>query len=156
MPDLFPTTRTRRPPRVKGRKLKAAERSMKYLRAQAYHVDKCEQYKSRFGEAVKDGGFAGGFRKDLFGFMDLLCYSDAEVLAVQTTSRQQITAHLRQYRRDPEVAAAIRDWIGVSGRRFVIHGWECVEMPTRKGGVKAVWQLTERVVTLADVTEEAF
>lgn len=91
----------------------------------------------------------GGFRKDPFGFIDILAFRGDEMLAVQTTSRQQTAAHLRKFRSDDVVAEKIRKWLA-GGWSFVLHGWECVEVEAKKGGVKAEWQVTERPVEVAD------
>lgn len=98
----------------------------------------------------------GGYRKDLFGFIDILAFRGDETLAVQTTSRQQMAAHLLKFRRDDTTRQIILDWLADDHRTFVIHGWQCVELPTKKGGVKAAWQVTERVVEAADLTIEEF
>jgi hypothetical protein len=147
--------RTRRPPRVKGAKLKAGQRSLAWLRKRGYTAEVCEQFKARVEGRGQAARFMGGFRKDLHGFMDILAFDQFETLAVQTTSRLQLSAHLRAYRRDPDLVAKISAWLVPSGRRFVLHGWECVEVPCKsKSGTKAEWQLTEREVSPADFVDE--
>jgi hypothetical protein len=148
-------TRVKRPPRVKGRKLKAGQRSLRHLRDLGYTAEVCEKYAARAAGKGQAAIFAGGFRKDLFGFADILAYNGVETIAVQTTSRQQVTAHVRAYRKDAEVSQRIRDWIRHPGRRLVLHGWECVEVPAKRGGTKAAWQLTERVIAAEDLAESA-
>jgi hypothetical protein len=154
-PTLFATPRQKRPPRVKGVKTKAGQRSLAFLRKRGYTAEVCEQFKARVqgkGQAAK---FAGGFRKDLFGFADIIAFSPDETVAVQTTTRMQMTAHLRAYRRDLETAERIRRWLSHPTRRLVVHGWECVQVPCRsKAGTKAQWQLTEREVSVGDLVEE--
>jgi hypothetical protein len=150
--------RTTRPPRIKGRKTKAGERSLKHLRKLGYEAAVAEKFVAKVFGSGQRAEFEGGFRKDLFGFMDILAYHDGGehplTLAVQTTSRQQITAHLRAYRRDAELAARIQRWLKVPGRAMVIHGWECVAVPKKHGdGTKAEWQLTERWVTAEDLVD---
>jgi hypothetical protein len=147
--------KTKRPQRIPGKKLNAGARSLKHLRRLGYTAEVCEQFKARVQGKGQAAVFAGGFRKDLFGFVDILAFDTTSILAVQTTSRQQITAHIRKYRRDNETAEKIRGWLMMKGRRLVVHGWECVAMPKVKGdGTKAVWQLTEREVTVADLGDE--
>jgi hypothetical protein len=148
--------RQKRPPRIKGKKTNAGQRSMNYLRKLGYTVDKAEHYVSRPQGAGQAAKFAGGYRKDLFGFMDLIAYGENDVFAVQTTSRQQMMAHLRKYRSDPTLADRIRLWISSPGRSFYIHGWECNEVPTKAGGTKAMWNLTERMITAGDLIDPAF
>ncbi len=144
--------RTKRPPKAKGKKLNAGQRSLKFLRGQGFTAEVCEKYITNvFGAAQKER-FAGGYRKDLFGFMDILAYrDDGFTLAVQTTSRQQMTKHLRDYRRDPELCERIRNWIRGEGRGFVVHGWEPLLVPTKAGGTKVRWEVTVRAVTMLDV-----
>jgi hypothetical protein len=146
---------TKRPPKATGKKLNAAQRSLKLLRDQGFTAEVCEKYVSRpFGNAV--GGFSGGFRKDLFNFMDILAFSNDEVIAVQTTSRQQMTAHLRKFRRDAETADAIRKWLFGLRRRMFVHGWEPVMVPTKKGakcGTRVKWTVDIREVTPADLDD---
>lgn len=149
--------RTKRPPRIKGRKLKAGERSLAYLRRQGWTAEVCEQFKALVEGQGQQAIFKGGFRKDLFGFVDILAYQAHETLAVQATSRQQMTAHLRKYRRDPEIRQRILDWIACPNRRLQLLGWECVEVPCKsRAGTKAEWRVTKRDVMAADLIEAVF
>ena len=185
---------------IKGRKLKAGERSLRYLRKQGYTAEVTERFVTYGGTQAKDEyirellgqrlqllaklrrAWVGkperlsvleeelepltlpeepkglhGVRKDLYGFVDILAYKhDGETIAVQTTSRQQITAHLRKYRGDEDTRQKILDWLAQPGRAFVIHGWICEELPTKAGGTKARWRCEERKVTSADLTEAKF
>lgn len=93
----------------------------------------------------------GGYRKDPFGFMDILAFGGNAILAVQTTSRAQITAHLRKYRQDPEVRDKIRKWL-VGPAAFHVHGWQRVELPTKTGGTKIRWQVHVREVFKEDLS----
>lgn len=97
----------------------------------------------------------GGYRKDLFGFVDIMAYRLDQTLAVQTTSFQEMAPHIRDFRDDDELRVRILDWIRDEHRSLVIHGWRCMEVPLKRGsGTKAQWQLTERTVEPADL--EAF
>lgn len=99
----------------------------------------------------------GGVRKDLFGFMDIEAYRGDETLAVQTTSFQQMAPHLREFRRDEELRNRILKWIRGANRSLVIHGWRPMEVAKKRGdGTKAEWQVTERLVEAADLSEERF
>lgn len=122
----------------------ASERSLKYLRSIGYMAEVCERYNSH-----GNGGF--GFRKDLFGFADLVAVTDelSGVLAVQATSKQQMSKHLREYRANPDVCEALRIW-RAAGNRCDIHGWERVEVPCKTtDGTKPKW-----VVVIKDVIKE--
>ena len=154
-------SRTKRPPRVKGLKLNACQRSLAWLRKGGWMCDVAEKYISHVSS--KDGvagGFKGGYRKDLMGFIDVLAirgpdqgaYPEGMTLAVQTTSRMQVSAHLRAYREDPELRQGILAWLDCQTRRFVIHGWEAVSVPKKDGkGDKVMWTVLLRDVTPADL-----
>lgn len=110
-------------------------KSTELLRRRGYVVEKCEQWiPSPQGRAQK-AIYAGGFRRDLFGFADLIAFHPEipVVLFVQTTSKQQVTKHLRQYRKDAKVRESILAWLNQPGRELVIHGWHAVK-------TKAGWQ----------------
>ena len=135
-------------------KLNAAERSLKYLRKLGYTAEVCEQYKAIVAGRGQQAKFKGGYRKDLFGFADIIAYDARATVAVQTTSRKQMSAHLRKYRGDTDVAARIYGWLAKAGRMFVIHGWEPLEVANKtKAGTHIRWHLTVRVVTFADLEE---
>jgi hypothetical protein len=198
--------RTKRPKRIAGKKTNAGQRSLKWLRDRGWHAEMVEHYVHRPQGAGQAARFAGGYRKDCGGFIDILAWRDDEpggilergalledggahikcdpasgywcksihFLAVQATSRQQIAPHIRAYRDvevfvkrgSPEQADKKRAehaelikrmlaWINAPGGAFVIHGWEPVEAPTKKGGVKCRWELTIKVVTARDLIPEA-
>ncbi len=191
---------------IKGRKLNAGQRSLKWLDKhgyvagvverwltyvgpqEAYIAELVEQRKQilaylrdllqnechhsatvnflgRLNTPMPPSGLPGN-RVDLFGLFDLLAFPEVPqpwldghaVLGVQTTSRRQIAGHLRKYRRDPKKAKRIRDWLSHPAREFVIHGWECVEVPCTSKGTKSPtkpeWHLTERWVTPEDVGDD--
>ena len=99
----------------------------------------------------------GGHSVDLFGFVDVVAYSDTRTIAVQATSRAKITKHLRDYRDDPEVRAAILKWIALPGREFVIFGWGRQEIPNARGsGTHVRWHVEQRWVTAEDMKEKPF
>jgi hypothetical protein len=57
-------------------------------------------------------------RIDLFGFCDVLCLGDDEVVAVQTTSWTNVSARIRKIA-DHENVAAVRK----AGIRIIVQGW---------------------------------
>ena len=141
---------------AKGRKLQASQRSLAYLRKYGWTAEVCEQFKARVEGKGQQRLFKGGFRKDLFGFMDILAYKGHATVAVQTTSRRQIATHLREYRRNPKVRQRILGWLQGGHRSFVIHGWECVVVPCigkSKNPTKGEWQLTQRFVRAEDLPD---
>ncbi|MBS0364922.1 MAG: hypothetical protein JSR67_03750 [Proteobacteria bacterium] len=57
-------------------------------------------------------------RQDLYGFVDILCVGEREVVAVQTTSRSGLSSRLKKIADHPNVAAVRR-----GGIRILVHGW---------------------------------
>lgn len=134
-------------------KLKATERTLKRLVDRGYTVDVCEKWVT-ISNGNETKNFKGGYRKDLFGFQDVQAYKVGVpgVWAIQSTSRQYMSDHLKKYRRNPEVTQKIRDWLAC-GNRFSIVGWEYMMVPKLKGGgTKGVWKIHENPVD-ADMLE---
>ena len=132
--------------RLKIGKLNATKRSLQHLRRHGWTVDVAERF------VTHGRGSVGGYRRDLFGFIDLLAFRGNETVAVQTTSFQLIARHLRSFRENEELRAIILDWIAGENRSLVFHGWRCMEVGRVDGrGTKAEWQLTDRVILAADM-----
>lgn len=70
-------------------------------------------------------------RVDLFGIFDILAVGNGETLAVQTTSRGNISARVRKIA-DSEYIAGCRE----SGWRVEVHGWD--KGPNGRWRVKVV------------------
>lgn len=139
---------TEPPPKTKRPKLKATQRTLKALRDRGYTADVCEKRVYIKPGNVTHGGFDRGFTRDLFEFADVLVYKPdvSGVWAIQSTSRQAMSEHLKKYRRNPQVTQKIRDWLAC-GNRFAIIGWDYVMVPKVKGsGLKGVWKLCEKAV----------
>lgn len=92
------------------------ERSLKKLREDGYECFITEH-------------FARGLRHDLFGWCDIICLREGEVLAVQVTSRGNIAARVKKITVSPTLPFVRR-----AGIRVVVHGW---------GKLKAGWSLKE-------------
>lgn len=58
-------------------------------------------------------------RQDLFGFIDVLCVRPDEMVAVQTTSGDNVSARLAKLRSLPTVAL----WLSSPTRTIQVHGW---------------------------------
>lgn len=56
---------------------------------------------------------------DLFGFCDVLCLSAVDIVAVQATSRSNISARIRKIE-EHENLAAVRK----AGIRILVQGWD--------------------------------
>mgnify|MGYP000034231432 FL=1 len=57
-------------------------------------------------------------RQDLFGFIDVLCLGDGEIIGVQTTSRGNISKRAAKIKEHENLLPVLD-----SGIRIVIHGW---------------------------------
>lgn len=68
-------------------------------------------------------------RQDLFGIVDVLAVSEAEILAVQATSGDNVAARIRKLEASPATPILRR-----AGIRLLVHGWA-----KRRGR----WQLRE-------------
>ncbi len=127
-------------------KTQPTARSLHYLRNQGYRAEVCEKYVARVEGKGQQQRFAGGYRKDLFGFMDILAFGCGEVVVVQCTTKQQLINHLRQYRRSNMIAIAIVDWLDVG--RFELHGWWREAVKNKDGnGSHVRWRCEVRDVT---------
>ena len=58
-------------------------------------------------------------RQDLFGFIDVLCLGDGEIIGVQTTSRSNISARAAKIREHENLLPVLD-----SGMRVFIQGWQ--------------------------------
>jgi hypothetical protein len=83
------------------------QRSLKHMRDQGYYAEVVE----RFNSFTKR-------RHDLFGFIDILCIKEGEVVGVQTTSYGHISDR-RQKILEHENYAAVK----ASGIKIIVHGW---------------------------------
>lgn len=83
-------------------------------------------------------------RQDLFGFADLLAYTDGRIALIQTTSRSNLAARRRKIL---ESDAAMH-WVTYAGGDIFLHGW--YQASKTKGGPAIFWTLKEEVITPDD------
>lgn len=57
-------------------------------------------------------------RQDLFGFIDVLCLGDAEIVGVQATSASNVAARVKKIAEHDNVGAVRK-----AGIRLLVHGW---------------------------------
>ena len=62
-------------------------------------------------------------RKDLFGWADLLCVDNDTVIAVQVTSKSNMSARRRKIREAQSAAL----WLESPNRKILLHGWHKVK-----------------------------
>ena len=83
------------------------QRSMKLMRDRGYHVEVVEKWNS-FTKT----------KKDLFGFIDVLCISEGSVVGVQSTSYTNVAARVTKIR-EHELYPVVLS----SGIQILVHGW---------------------------------
>ena len=83
------------------------QRSLKLMRDRGYVCEITERWNP----------FAK-IRQDLFGFGDVLCLGNNEIIMVQTTSLSNITSRMKKIA-DHDNVGAVRK----AGVRILVHGW---------------------------------
>lgn len=109
------------------------QRSLKLLRDRGYLVAITE----RWNQYAK-------VRQDLFGFIDLLAVKGDTILAVQTTSGDNVSARLDKINNEPRALL----WLAPS-RKILIHGWRRVGAR----GKRKLWECREIEVTTIQPTQ---
>jgi hypothetical protein len=84
-------------------------RSLAYLREQGWHAEVVEM-------TIRAPGRT--FKRDLWGFVDIIAIREADVLAVQTTSATNVAARVRKITESPLVGL-VRE----AGFRIEVWGW---------------------------------
>ena len=103
--------------------MSTTQRSLKHMRDQGYYAEVVERY-----------NFFTKRKNDLFGFIDILCIKEGEVVGVQTTSYGHISDRTKKILEHENFAT-----VKAAGIRVIVHGW-------RKVGNR--WQVKE--VELSD------
>jgi predicted RecB family endonuclease len=84
-----------------------SQRTVKHLREQGYMVANVETY-----------NYFTKRRHDLFGVIDILAIGNGETLAVQVTSKSNMSARIRKIEESEALPEMLR-----SGWRVIVHGW---------------------------------
>ena len=84
-------------------------RSLALLRADGWYAEVTEQNVRIPGRT---------FKRDLFGFVDILALRGPDILAVQTTSAANVAARMTKIADSPLVAA-----VRSAGIQIHVHGW---------------------------------
>ena len=69
-------------------------------------------------EVVERWNAFAKIRQDLFGFIDVLCLGENEVIGVQATSAGNVAARVRKIAEHDNVSAVRK-----AGIRLLVHGW---------------------------------
>ena len=89
---------------------------------------------------------AGGFRRDLFNFIDIIAMGENSIIAIQSCG-QAFAAHNRKITEDEAVAPNARLWLK-NGGRLILIGWRKVKL---RPGAKAMrWKPRIKEYTLED------
>lgn len=126
--------------------------ALAYLRRLGFRAVMLERYVPHVKGGAGTLTFAGGHREDFDGFADILAGHTAQgkIVFVQSTSKAQLTAHLRKYRRDEKIREAILYWLAFPNVEVWILGAH------QPGGPKTRWKMKERIITTADLEEARF
>jgi hypothetical protein len=84
-----------------------SQRTVKHLKEQGYMVANVETY-----------NYFTKRRHDLFGVIDILAIGNGETLAVQVTSKSNMSARIRKIEDSEALPEMLR-----SGWRVIVHGW---------------------------------
>ena len=95
------------------------------------------------GDAGDGRARGGGYRRDLFKFIDVIALGPGFIMAVQSTSKQQLAAHVRKIVHTPEIRENALAWLQAGGW-LVLMGWH-------KVGNR--WHADERKLTAMDLVE---
>jgi len=85
-----------------------SQRTTKHLREQGYLVATVEHYNSFTRR-----------KHDLFGCIDLLAIGNGETLAIQVTSRSNMSARIKKIQDNLALPEMLR-----SKWRIIVHGWD--------------------------------
>jgi hypothetical protein len=89
----------------------------------------------------------GGFRKDMFGFIDLIALDrDHGIIAIQSCG-QSFAEHLRKIIAGDECRPLAIEWLLCDGK-IELWGWRKVKV--KRGGKAMVWKPRIRQITMND------
>ena len=120
--------------------LSATQRTLRALRDQGMLVDIAEKW------TVNPKHPAGGFRKDLFGFIDLICLDPGRGIVAIQSCGQSFKAHIDKIL-DSECTENVIEWLKCGGH-LQVWGWRKVKL--KRGGKAMRWKPRIREITLED------
>jgi hypothetical protein len=89
-------------------KVTPTQRSLAEMRERGYHCEVTEKWNPY-----------ARIRQDLFGFIDILCLGNGEVVGVQSTSYGNVSARLKKIAEHDNTAAVRK-----AGIRILVQGWD--------------------------------
>ncbi len=121
--------------------MSTAARTMKEVRKQGRTVDMAQRW------VVVPGHPAGGFRKDLFGFIDLVVLDPTQgIIGVQACGAD-FKAHQRTIK-DSKVTENALEWLACGGK-VELWGWRKVKV--KRGGKAMIWSPRIEIITADDI-----
>jgi hypothetical protein len=117
-------------------KTSPTQRTLKHYRDLGYDCDVIERW-------VRNPKHpAGGFRKDCFGFADILAFNKSEIVLIQSCG-QSFSAHLKKIKENPHA----KKWTAYNNKLILI-GWRKVKK--KRGGKVMVWKPRIQEITIFD------
>ena len=114
--------------------MKPTERTLKYFRDQGYMCDMVE----RFIRNPKHP--AGGFRKDCFGFGDILAFNESETLLIQSCG-SAYSEHLKMLKS----SEIVPQWLRCENRKVILIGWRKLKNRLKSGGFGKGYHFEPRI-----------
>lgn len=105
-------------------------RTLKYIREKGWVADMVERWMHMPTHP------AGGFRKDMFGFGDIVAMGEGSIIAIQSCG-QAFAQHDRKITEDELVAPNAKLWLE-NGGRLILIGWRRVKL--KRGGKAMRWE----------------
>lgn len=121
--------------------LSPTQRTLRELRKQGRLVDVVERW------IVSPKHPGGGFRKDLFGFVDLIVLDPEQGIVGIQSCGQDFAGHFRKIT-DSECTEAVVEWLQCGGR-LELWGWRKIKL--RCGGKAMRWAPRVKEITLRDL-----
>jgi len=121
--------------------LKPTQRTLRELRDQGRVVDICERW------IINPKHPGGGFRKDMFGFIDLIALDvEQGIVAIQSCGNS-FKAHYDKMV-DSECTENVLEWLRCGGR---LELWAWRKLLKKRGGKAKIWVPRIREITLDDL-----
>ena len=120
--------------------LSPTQRTLRELRAIGRLVDVCERW------MINPRHPAGGFRKDMFGFLDLIALDpERGIIGIQSCG-QSYKAHLDMIM-DSDKTENVIEWLKCGGK-LELWGWRKLKL--KRGGKAMRWRPRIKEITLED------